>query len=97
MKTTLKLLPSLVVTVVMSSLAPVIVCGVILAIYSVLWLCPGMATAAPQNGLKEFLQVFGNGSAWEGIMIIACAFGFVGAMFETFNFFYYYQRNNSVN
>ncbi|OKH15916.1 hypothetical protein [[Limnothrix rosea] IAM M-220] len=93
MKSTLKLLPSLFVTIVMSSLAPVMICGLILALCSVLWSCPGVTAAIPQDGLKEFLQVFGNGSAVEGILTIAITFGFVGGMFEAFNF-YYYQNTN---
>ena len=93
MKSTLKLLPSLFVTIVMSSLAPVVICGLILAVCSVIWSCPGVTAVVPRDGLKEFLQVFGNGSAVEGIMTIAITCGFVGGIFETFNF-YYYQNTN---
>ncbi|AFY36675.1 hypothetical protein Lepto7376_0231 [[Leptolyngbya] sp. PCC 7376] len=93
MKSTLKLLPSLLVTIVMSSLAPVMICGLVLAVCSLLLLCPGVTASILRDGLKEFLQVFGNGNAVEGILTIAITCGFVGGIFETFNF-YYYQNNS---
>ena len=93
MKSTLKLLPTLFVTVVMSSLAPVVLCGLVLAFCSLLWLFPGVTASILRDGLNEFLQVFGNGNAVDGILTIAITCGFVGGMFETFNF-YYYQNNS---
>lgn len=93
MKATLKLLPTLIMTVVMSSLAPVVLCGLVLVVYGLLLFCPGMAAIILRDSLSEFLRVFGEGSAWNGMLTIALTCGFVGGMFETFNFIYY-QNNN---
>lgn len=93
MKSAVKLLPSLLLTIVMSGLAPVLVCGLVLTFCSVLWIIPGMTASILQEGLTEFLRIFGDGKVWEGILTIAIACGFVGGIFETFNF-YYYQNTN---
>ena len=95
MKSTLKLLPSLCVTIIMSCLAPVMVFGLILTFCSLLSIFPGIMAKVIWGGLASFLSVFGNGNMWEGILIIAVTCGFVGGIFETFNFYYY--QNTDTN
>lgn len=89
MKSVSKFFSSLFIAVVMSFLAPVVVCGFILTIGSALGTLPGAMAETLVIGLTDFLKVFGNGDAWQGVLIIAIACSFVGGMFETFNFYYY--------
>lgn len=93
MKSFRKFCTSLLITVAMSFLAPLVVCGLILTLGSVLGILPGMAAEIMISALIDFLKVFGDGQIWEGILVIAIACGFVGGMFETFNFYYYQNMN----
>lgn len=93
MKSSRKFFTSLLITVAMSFLAPMVVCGLILTIGSVLGVLSGIAADVLVTALVDFLKVFGDGQIWEGVLVIAIAFGFVGGMFETFNFYYYQNPN----
>lgn len=93
MKLVSRFLPSFFLTVLMSFLAPVVVCGLILTLCSALWVLPGMTSVLAQRALTEFLEVFGSGNAWQGVLVIAAACSLVGGMFEAFNLCYYQDTN----
>ncbi len=38
-----------------------------------------------------FLATFGNGNAWEGMIVIGCACALVGALFDTYSFYRHYS------
>jgi hypothetical protein len=84
-------LRSLVLAVVISFLAPTLLVAGILAGLSVISYLPGIEivgqTAIDQ--VLQFLAIFGNGCAWEGILIIGLTWSFVGALFDTYAFYRY--------
>jgi hypothetical protein len=89
MKVTPRFFPSLLITVTMGFLAPVVVFGLILTMAAAVSVCTGIPVEVLIQSLADFLKVFGDGRIWEGILVIAIACGFVGGIFETFNFYYY--------
>jgi len=93
MKLLSRFLPSFLITILMSFLAPVVVCGLVLTLCSTLWVLPGMSSVFMQGALTEFLEVFGSGNAWQGVLVIAAACSLVGGMFEAFNLCYYQNTN----
>lgn len=93
MKLVPRFLPSFFITILMSFLAPVVVCGLILTLCSALWVFPGMTSVFLQRAVTEFLEVFGSGNAWQGVLVIAAACSLVGGMFEAFNLCYYQDTN----
>jgi hypothetical protein len=50
---------------------------------------PGLETAghAAANAVCTFLQVFGSGSPFNGMLVIGLTFGFVGALFDVYTFY----------
>ncbi|BAW95552.1 hypothetical protein NIES970_04610 [[Synechococcus] sp. NIES-970] len=63
--------------------------GLLLTLSTAVSLCSGVAIELLTESLANILKVFGNGRIWEGILVIAITCGFVGGIFETFNFYYY--------
>ncbi|ACA99561.1 hypothetical protein SAMN06272755_0123 [Picosynechococcus sp. OG1] len=93
MKATPRFFPSLCITVTMSFLAPMVVCGLLLTLCAAVGIFPGVTVELLTDAFGNVLKVFGNGRIWEGVLVIAIACGFVGGMFETFNFYYYQNMN----
>lgn len=77
----------------MSFLAPLVVCGLLMTFCAAVGVFSGVTVDLLLDAFVNVLKVFGNGRIWEGILVIAIACGFVGGMFETFNFYYYQNMN----
>ena len=82
---------SLLLTTMVSFITPIILCGLILMSLASATHFPGIAVIGkvcyPQ--VRTFLNMFGNGSVREGILIIAITCGFAGFLFEALNFYRY--------
>jgi hypothetical protein len=44
--------------------------------------------------ILRFLAAFGNGRVYEGALVIGMACSFVGALFDTYVYYYRYLRNS---
>ncbi|MCA1993375.1 MAG: hypothetical protein LDL41_15245 [Coleofasciculus sp. S288] len=91
-------LRSLVLTTLLSFVAPIVVVIALLATLSIIGFVPGLE-AIGQTGtaqLLNFLAVFGTGSPLQGVTIIGLACSFVGALFDAY-IFYRYQTLNDIN
>ncbi|HTL88965.1 MAG TPA: hypothetical protein VL134_06165 [Leptolyngbya sp.] len=81
-------LRSLLLAILVSFIAPIaLIGGVILALLA-LGFVPGLMPIgqASTAQILSFLETFGNGNAWEGAIVIGCACGVVGALFDTYIF-----------
>ena len=90
-----ELLQSLIVTSMLSFMAPLFFLGLAVAGLSLSAYIPiltGMNQLLIEQILK-FLGVFGNGSAVEGSLVIAIACSLVGMLFDAYNFYYRSLRN----
>lgn len=85
---------SLLLTLIVSFLAPVLLLGSALAFILMLGFCPLFSgTSQTLSALfLSFLATFGTGNAWEGILVIGCACAVVGGLFDTYTFY----RNDSL-
>ena len=88
---------SLILSVVLSFIAPIcLLGGTMSSVYVLTWI--PLFTEISQNineQIVQFLGVFGDGSVSEGILVIALACGFVGALFDTYAFYnYQIQKGN---
>jgi hypothetical protein len=73
-------------------------------LFSTAWLSTWLFTHLPGLGsfgematnlLCQFLIAFGNGSPWQGMLVISLVCGFVGALFDTYAFYSFQsQRGN---
>jgi hypothetical protein len=84
---------SLVLTCLLSFLAPLVLVGGAIAFFLLLGFLPGL-DAVGQAGdrmMMFFLATFGNGNAWEGMIVIGCACAVVGAMLDTYSFYRHYS------
>lgn len=91
-------LRSLVLTILLSFVAPIAVVTSLLAIATLTALLPGLETIG-QIGtaqLLSFLAVFGTGNPLEGATTIGLACSFVGGLFDAYTF-YRYQNLNDLN
>jgi len=89
MMTAITFLRSLILTSVLSFIAPILLVGAILIGFSLISNIPFVETIA-QTGVSHilrFLAVFGSGDALEGIFIIGLTCGVVGALFDTYAFY----------
>jgi hypothetical protein len=92
-----KFLNSLLLTISISFTAPML-------LMSAVWVSTWLFTCLPGLGslgeiaidlLRQFLIVFGNGSPWQGMLVISLVCGFVGALFDTYAFYSFQtQRGN---
>jgi hypothetical protein len=82
---------SLLLTTMVSFVMPIILCGLILISLAIASYLPGIAVIGkacyPQ--VWAFLNMFGNGSVGEGILILALTCGIAGFLFEALNFYRY--------
>lgn len=82
---------SLLLTSVLSFAAPLLLVGGALTSLSLLGYIP-VLEAIGQTGAQQilkFLATFGNGCPLEGMLVISCTCGFVGALFDTYTFYRY--------
>jgi hypothetical protein len=80
---------SVVVTSIISFLAPQLLLGGLTVLLLTVALIPGCADLG-QAGLQAvatFLQTFGEGSVLEGLLVLGCVAGAVGALFDTYIFY----------
>jgi hypothetical protein len=71
----------------LSFLVPLAVVGSAIAVFLLIGLLPGFGfSQAIAAQILSFLATFGNGNAWEGVIVIGCACALVGAMFDTYIF-----------
>lgn len=85
------LLRSLVLTILLSFIAPIVLVITLLATASVISFIPGME-AIGQTGTAQlllFLTVFGTGSALQGLTTIGVTCSLVGALFDAYAFYRY--------
>lgn len=85
---TINYLRSLFLAALLSFLAPIALIGSAIALLLSIGYIPGLTQLGQvaANQLLSFLETFGNGSAWEGTIVIGCACGLVGALFDTYIF-----------
>ena len=80
---------SVVVTSIISFLAPQVLLGSLTILLLTVALIPGLAELG-QAGLQAvaaFLQTFGEGSVLEGLLVLGSVAGAVGALFDTYIFY----------
>ena len=82
-------LRSLFLAVLLSFLAPMLVMSGSLASTWLLACVPGLGSIGqvPTTMLLAFLDTFGGGSAFQGMLTIGSVCGFVGALFDTYVFY----------
>lgn len=84
-------LRSLVLTISLSFVAPIVLMTALLAVISVISFVPGLE-AVGQTGttqLLQFLAVFGSGSPLQGATTIGFTCSLVGALFDAYTFYRY--------
>lgn len=84
---TVTYLRSLFLASFLSFLVPLIVVGSAIAAFGLVGFMPGFGfSQAIATQILTFLETFGNGNAWEGVVVIGCACALVGALFDTYIF-----------
>ncbi len=92
-----KLLRSLSIAILFSFVAPMLLMSGSLASSLLLTRIPGIGSIGqiPANILLDFLDAFGSGCAFQGMLTICIACGFVGALFDLYVFYSFQtQRGN---
>jgi len=89
-------LRSLVLTILLSFVAPIVLITVFLASLSAIGYVPGLESIG-QTGttqLLQFLAVFGSGCPLQGVIVIGFTCSLVGALFDTYSFYRYQNLSN---
>ncbi len=89
-------LRSLVLTILLSFVAPIVLVTVLFATISGIAYIPGLETIG-QTGttqLLEFLTVFGSGCPLQGVIVIGFTCSLVGALFDAYTFYRYQSLND---
>jgi hypothetical protein len=78
---------SLVLTGFLAFLAPILLIGGLMLAAQAVALVPGLQSLgqAGSRPLIEFLEIFGNGSVYHGLMLIGAVCGTVGMLFDVYN------------
>ena len=81
-------LRSLLLAVLLSFIAPIALIVTAISLLLLLSFVPGLMLFAQActTQILSFLETFGSGRAWEGTVVIGCACGVVGALFDTYIF-----------
>ena len=89
------LLRSLLLTVLISFITPVVLLTGLFATLCGIGYLPVVDTIAQigVTDLLKFLAIFGSGSPLQGIVVIGVTFSLVGALFDTYAF-YSYQHHS---
>ncbi|MEG3859131.1 hypothetical protein [Microcoleus sp. herbarium12] len=79
-------LRSLLLTSLLSFVAPLLLIGAGLTSCSLLCLVPALQAVgrSGQDQILQFLATFGSGCPLQGFLVIGLAFGLVGALFDTY-------------
>lgn len=89
-------LRSLVLTVLLCFVAPILLVIALFAALGIVCYIPGIE-AIGQTGTKQllnFLAVFGSGCPFQGVMTIGSTCSLVGALFDTYAFYRYQSLND---
>lgn len=81
---------SLIVASLVSFLVPLLLIGSLVGLLALVAYIPGMTilSDAITTQIVQFLAAFGNGDALSGVVVISLAFTLVGALFDTYSFYY---------
>lgn len=83
-------LRSLVLSIVLSFVAPMLLVGALLISIFVIGYVPGLqGSACAAQHVLQFLATFGTGSPVRGLVVIALTCSLVGALFDTYAFYRY--------
>ena len=79
-------LRSLLITSLLSFVAPLLLIGAGLTSCSLLCLVPALQAVgrSGEDQIVQFLATFGSGCPLQGFLVIGLAFGLVGALFDTY-------------
>lgn len=82
-------LRSLLLTIILSFVAPMIFVGGALLILSLLSLLPGLQALGEiiATQISHFLATFGSGTPLQGLFVICLTCSFVGALFDTYVYY----------
>lgn len=82
-------LRSLLLTIILSFVAPMFLVGAMLVIVSLMGYIPGLQgiTEAIATHILQFLIIFGSGTALRGLFVISLTCSFVGVLFDTYAYY----------
>lgn len=89
-------LRSLILTILLCFVAPIVLVTALFAALGVISYVPGLETLG-QTGttqMLQFLAVFGSGCPFQGVMTIGSTCSLVGALFDTYAFYRYQSLND---
>lgn len=88
-------LVSLSLSILLSFVAPLVLIGFVVVCLALAAYLPGMASISQiaTTQILKFLTVFGTGDAISGAVVIALACSLVGALFDTYSYYYRSLRN----
>lgn len=86
---------SLLLSTLLSFIAPLMLIGFLVVCLALAAYLPGMASISQMitAQILKFLTVFGTGNAISGAVVIALACSLVGALFDTYSYYYRSLRN----
>jgi hypothetical protein len=89
-------LRSLVLTILLCFVTPIVVVSILFAAMGILCYVPGLETLgqAGTTQMLQFLSVFGSGCPFQGVMTISSTCSLVGALFDTYAFYRYQSLND---
>jgi hypothetical protein len=84
-------LRSLLLTAILSFIAPILIVGSLFLFLSVFACIPGLQGIIGDMlaQISHFLATFGTGSPINGLLIISLTWGFVGGLFDVYAFYRY--------
>jgi hypothetical protein len=87
---------SLVLTILLCFVAPILVVIALFAAVGVMSYVPGLEGAGQTSTLQllKFLATFGSGCAFQGVMTIGSTCSLAGALFDTYAFYRYQMLND---
>lgn len=88
-------LVSLLLSALVSFIAPLMLIGFIVVCLALAAYIPGMTSISQiaTAQILKFLTVFGTGDAISGAVVIALTCGLVGSLFDTYSYYYRSLRN----
>ena len=84
-------LRSLLLSIILSFVVPMLIVGALLVSISLVGCIPGLhdVTQAIANQVLQFLATFGSGSPVDGLLVISMTCSLVGGLFDTYAFYRY--------
>ncbi|MES1021844.1 hypothetical protein ABN584_02925 [Gloeocapsa sp. BRSZ] len=84
-------LRSLLLSIILSFIVPMLIIGAVLVSTSIVGYIPGLhgISQAIANQVLVFLATFGSGSPVDGLLVISMTCSLVGALFDTYAFYRY--------